>query len=112
MTKPRSTRIQKDLDKILAALDAGGKVYRSRSRENVCVKKKRGGDLVTDAELQVNQVLFEILVKDGDGWLSEEDVDSGGRLQCSRIWLVDPLDGTKEYVCRKPESCISIALME
>jgi myo-inositol-1(or 4)-monophosphatase len=112
MNNPKSTRIQKDLDRIVAALDAGGNIYRSSSTENVCVHKKKGGDVVTEAELQVNQVLFEMLVEDGDGWLSEEDVDNEDRLRCSRIWLVDPLDGTKEYVSRIPEWCISIALME
>ena len=112
MNKPTNTRIQKDLDRILAALDAGGKIYRSRSIENVRVHEKIAGDAVTDAELHVNQLLFEILVQDGDGWLSEETVDNEDRLRCSRIWLVDPLDGTKEYVERKPEWCISIALME
>ncbi len=96
----------------MAALDAGGEIYRSRSTENVRVHKKKGGDPVTDAELEVNQLLLEMLVQDGDGWLSEESVDDEERLRCSRIWLVDPLDGTKEYVAGIPEWCISIALME
>jgi myo-inositol-1(or 4)-monophosphatase len=112
MTKTKDTRIQIDLDRIVSALDAGGKIYRSKSMENVRVHTKSGGDAVTDAELEVNQQLFEMLVQDGDGWLSEEAVDNEDRLRCSRIWLVDPLDGTKEYVARIPEWCISIALME
>ena len=112
MNKQKNTRIEKDLDRIVAALEAGGKTYRSRSLENVRVHKKRGGDAVTDAELEVNQLLFEMLVQDGDGWLSEEAVDNEDRLRCSRIWLVDPLDGTNEYVEGIPEWYISIALME
>jgi myo-inositol-1(or 4)-monophosphatase len=112
MNKSRNTSIQKDLDRIVAALVAGGKIYRSKSIENLHIHKKRGGDSVTDAELQVNQLLFEMLVKDGDGWLSEETVDNKDRLQRSRIWLVDPLDGTKEYIKGIPEWCISIGLME
>ena len=112
MNRPRNTGIQKDLDRIVAALDAGGEIYRSRSMENVRVYKKSGGDPVTEAEIAVNQRLFEMLVQDGDGWLSEESVDNEDRLRCSRIWLVDPLDGTKEYLAGIPEWCISIALME
>jgi len=112
MNKPKSTRIQKDLDRIVAALDAGGNIYRSRVMESVRVHEKAGGDAVTDAELQVNRLLSDMLVQDGDGWLSEEDVDSEDRLRRSRIWLVDPLDGTKEYVARIPEWCISVALLE
>jgi myo-inositol-1(or 4)-monophosphatase len=112
MNKPTNTRIDEDLNRILAALDAGGKIYRSRAIENVRIYEKRNGDAVTDAELEVNRRLFEMLVQDGDGWLSEEDVDNEDRLRCSRIWLVDPLDGTREYVAQIPEWCISIALME
>jgi myo-inositol-1(or 4)-monophosphatase len=106
------TKHRRDLDRIVSALEAGGKIYRSRSWETVRVDKKNGGDPVTDAEREVNQLLFEILVQDGEGWLSEESVDNEERLNRSRVWLVDPLDGTKEYVRRIPEWCISIALME
>ena len=106
------TKRPKDLDRIVKALESGGKIYRSRSMGSVRVDSKRGGDPVTDVEREVNQLLFEILVQDGEGWLSEESADNEERLKCSRVWLVDPLDGTKEYVRRIPEWCISIALME
>src|SRR5215470_14051565 len=98
---------QKDLDRILEALRAGEKVYRSRSMDSICVERKSGGDPVTDAEREVNQLLFGILVRDAEGWLSEESEDSGDRLKRSRTWIVDPLDGTKEYVSQIPEWCIS-----
>jgi len=103
---------QKDLDKIVSSLEASGKIYLSRSMETVRVDKKKGGEPVTDAEREVNDLLFEMLVQDGEGWLSEESSDGEERLRCSRIWLVDPLDGTKEYVTQIPEWCISIALLE
>lgn len=103
---------QKDLARILEALEAAKKVYRSRSADCVQVEWKSGGDPVTDAERTVNQLLFEMLVRDGEGWLSEESADSDDRLHRSRIWLVDPLDGTKEYISGIPEWCISIALLE
>jgi myo-inositol-1(or 4)-monophosphatase len=106
------TNHRRDLDRIVRALEAGGKIYRSRSWETIRVDKKSGGDPVTDAEREVNELLFEILVQDGEGWLSEESADNEERLKRSRVWLVDPLDGTKEYVTRIPEWCISIALME
>ena len=106
------TKHQKDLDRIVSSLEAGGKIYRSRPMGTVRVDKKTGGDLVTDAEREVNQLLFGMLVQEGEGWLSEESADSEERLRCSRIWLVDPLDGTKEYLAQIPEWCISIALIE
>jgi myo-inositol-1(or 4)-monophosphatase len=107
-----TTKYKEDLDRIIGALQAGGKLYRSRSMDTVRVERKSGGDPVTDAEREVNELLFEMLVQPGEGWLSEESADSADRLACSRLWLVDPLDGTKEYVSGIPEWCISIALME
>lgn len=106
------TKYQTDLDRIVSALEAGGEIYRSRSIGTVRVDKKTGGAPVTDVEREVNELLFRMLVQNGEGWLSEESTDSEERLRCSRIWLVDPLDGTAEYLTQIPEWCISIALME
>jgi myo-inositol-1(or 4)-monophosphatase len=108
----RMTRTHNDLDRIVAALGAAGEVYRSRSLDSIAARQKKNGDIVTDAELEANQKLFEMLVEKGDGWLSEETADDGSRFRCSRIWFVDPLDGTKEFVRQIPEWCVSIALME
>ena len=103
---------QEDIARIVGALEAGAKLYCSRSMESIRVDRKHGGDPVTDAEQEVNQLLLEMLVQPGEGWLSEESADNPERLQRSRIWLVDPLDGTKEYVSGIPEWCISVALVE
>ena len=103
---------QKDIAKIVEALEAGGKLYKSRSMDSVRVERKSGGDPVTDAERDVNQLLFKMLVSEGEGWFSEESADSSDRLQRSRVWIVDPLDGTKEYVTGIPEWCISVALLD
>ena len=100
------------LNRIVIALKAGGDVYLSRPRQTVGVRKKRCGDPVTDVECEVNQLLFETLVQDGEGWLSEESKDGEARLQRTRTWVVDPLDGTKEYLAGRAEWCISIALIE
>jgi myo-inositol-1(or 4)-monophosphatase len=72
---------------------------------------KEGGDPVTEADLAVNRVL-ESLPRDGEGWLSEETVDDASRLSRSRVWVVDPVDGTREFVAGIPEWCISIGLVE
>lgn len=67
---------------------------------------------MTAADLAANEVLFEILPSDGEGWLSEETADSPERLSKSRVWVVDPLDGTREFVDGIPEWCISVGLVE
>jgi myo-inositol-1(or 4)-monophosphatase len=67
---------------------------------------------VTEADRAVNRVLHETLLREGEGWLSEETIDDPERLKKRRVWIVDPLDGTKEFVAGIPEWCISIAMVE
>ena len=73
---------------------------------------KSGGDPLTEADTAINDVLFEALPVDGEGWLSEETADDPSRVERSRVWVVDPLDGTREFVAGVPEWCISIGLIE
>jgi myo-inositol-1(or 4)-monophosphatase len=47
-----------------------------------------------------------------DGMLSEESVSDPIRLQKRRVWIVDPMDGTKEFTKKIPEFAVSIALVE
>lgn len=53
-----------------------------------------------------------MLLREGEGWLSEETVDDLARLDKKRVWVVDPLDGTLEFVSGIPEWCVSVALIE
>jgi myo-inositol-1(or 4)-monophosphatase len=73
---------------------------------------KPGHDPVTEADHTANRVLREMLLRDGEGWLSEESADDLDRLNREQVWVVDPLDGTREFVEGIPEWCISIALVE
>ena len=79
---------------------------------NVKASYKPGQDPVTEADRVANDVLREALVQDGEGWLSEESVDDKQRLGKERVWVVDPLDGTREFVAGIPEWCVSVALVE
>jgi myo-inositol-1(or 4)-monophosphatase len=56
--------------------------------------------------------LRKTLLRDGEGWLSEESVDDASRLNKKYVWIVDPLDGTREFVTGIPEFCASIGLVE
>jgi myo-inositol-1(or 4)-monophosphatase len=69
---------------------------------------------VTSADLAVNDILHAHLLSvfPRDGWLSEESPDDASRLQKDRVWVVDPIDGTKAFINRVPEFCISVALIE
>ena len=78
------------------------------------VQMKGKGNPVTDADIEADDILKEILMSEtsGFGWLSEETRDSGERLNKSMVWVVDPLDGTKEFVEGIPNFVISIGLVK
>ncbi len=70
--------------------------------------------IVTEADIRVDGFLRERLTDlDRDiGWLSEETVDTPDRLDRDKIWIVDPIDGTRAFVEGVPVWVISIALVE
>jgi myo-inositol-1(or 4)-monophosphatase len=75
-------------------------------------RKEVTGDPVTAADHAANVVLREILPRTGEGWLSEESADDPSRLGKERVWVVDPIDGTREFIEGIPEWCVSIGLVE
>ena len=77
------------------------------------VHEKSKNNPVTTADLEANRIIREKIdsVFPGDGWLSEEDLDSSRRLKCSRVWVVDPIDGTREFIEGIPQFAISIAFV-
>jgi len=75
-------------------------------------QKSRGRGPVTEADHAADRILRESLLRDGEGWLSEETVDDLSRLSRRRVWVVDPLDGTREFVEGVPEWCLSVGYIE
>lgn len=67
---------------------------------------------VTEADRRSNVVIYNHIHQNfpQDGWLSEETVDDEIRLKKNRVWIVDPLDGTKEFISKVPEFAVSIGL--
>tara|TARA_B100000530_G_C15860093_1_gene448934 strand:+ start:81 stop:863 length:783 start_codon:yes stop_codon:yes gene_type:complete len=76
------------------------------------IKDKSFNNPVTTADHQANKVIKDILFQSNSsyGWLSEETVDSDDRLGNDYVWIVDPIDGTKEFIEGVPQFSISIAL--
>jgi myo-inositol-1(or 4)-monophosphatase len=101
------------LERIEGALDeAVGVLSQFVSGRVKADRKASDQSLVTEADRSVNRVLREFLQRDQEGWLSEEDADDLERLKRHRVWVVDPLDGTREFVAGIPEWSISVALVE
>ena len=66
---------------------------------------------VTQADLRASDIIKEILLPTGLPFVSEEDLPPD-RSTFGRYWLVDPLDGTAEFVKRNGEFTVNIALMD
>ncbi len=92
---------------------AGAAVMDVWQRPDFGTRMKEGdkGPL-TEADLASNAILCDAIAArfPGDGLLSEETVDEPSRLGRSRCWIVDPLDGTKEFTLRVPQFVVSIGL--
>lgn len=101
-----------DLRRIGAALDVARAVLEDYTPGDVDVTFKSGDDPLTQADIAVDAALRTSLPAAGEGWLSEETVDDPHRLGCHRVWAVDPIDGTREFVAGIPEWCVSIGLIE
>ena len=67
---------------------------------------------VTDADLKSNKKINEILSDTKYSILSEEDVDDQSRLSKDMIWIVDPLDGTSDFIDKTGEFTVMIALIQ
>jgi myo-inositol-1(or 4)-monophosphatase len=100
------------LRRIATALQAACAAVAEFAPDRVTAEYKSRRDPVTEADRRLDRLLREALQRDGEGWLSEESFDDGSRLQFERLWVVDPLDGTAEFVAGLPEWCISVGFVE
>ncbi|MDH4202008.1 MAG: 3'(2'),5'-bisphosphate nucleotidase CysQ [Phycisphaerae bacterium] len=97
------------LKRIETALAAATEALEEFTPGKIQSALKTGGDPVTEADVLLDKILKAELLRQGEGWLSEETKDDLSRLNKERVWIVDPLDGTREFIQGIPEWCISIA---
>jgi myo-inositol-1(or 4)-monophosphatase len=102
-----------------AAKEAGAivKHYYEKPIEQVAKSDKGAGrdeNWLTQADSESDEILKRRLLEafPDDGWLSEETADTKERLGKKRVWIVDPLDGTREFTLKVPEFCVCVALVE
>ena len=100
------------LARIEAAIEAARTVFARFTPGAIETEYKIGHDPVTEADRALDAVLRQNLLREGEGWLSEETADNPSRLAKERVWIVDPLDGTREFVKGIPEFCVSIGFVE
>ncbi|MGE5216771.1 MAG: 3'(2'),5'-bisphosphate nucleotidase CysQ [Chloroflexota bacterium] len=95
-----------------AARDAGETIMRL-FKGKFDVHEKSKNNPVTTADLEANRIIREKIGQcfPGDGWLSEEDQDNSRRLALARVWVVDPIDGTREFIEGVPQFAVSIGFV-
>jgi myo-inositol-1(or 4)-monophosphatase len=98
---------------LAAIADAAAGVARKEAEAPLSVVRKDDGSPVTSVDAAVNAFLHRELTAllPGSAWLSEETADDRLRLGRDFVWIVDPIDGTKQLVSRIPEIAISIGLV-
>lgn len=103
------------LDEVKLAIDAATKASRAVMdvyNTGFTSELKDDDSPITKADLQSNEIIKEVLSGSGLPILSEEDEDNKERLKHKKIWIVDPLDGTSDFVNRTGEFTIMIGLVE
>lgn len=99
---------------LAAALRDAGALALKTFRGQVRSWTKWGKSPVSEADMAVDAFLRERLaaIAPGPGWLSEESEDDPARLAARRLWIVDPIDGTRAYLAGREDWSISAALVE
>jgi myo-inositol-1(or 4)-monophosphatase len=106
------------LPAVLAAARRAGEIamaaYRPGARTSAGVKSKEGGSPVTEADHAVDRLLRAELgaLDPAAGWLSEESIDTPDRLERVRVFIVDPIDGTRAFMVGDPRWAVSIAVVD
>lgn len=106
----------KELEVAIRAVREAGAAVRALYGTDVTVVQKgdRAESPLTEADTRANQILHAAVSTafPQDGWLSEETEDSIERLSKRRVWITDPLDGTREFILKIPELAVCLALVE
>ncbi len=103
---------ERDLDRLAAAVKEAGAIALKFFGGPLKQWTKGAGDSpVTEADIASNDLLQKRLVEPGDGWLSEESDNDPARLQARRVWVVDPIDGTRAFIAGREDWSVSAALV-
>ena len=115
MRAPEPTTLTPLKDGLATIVREAGALAASTFRgEHLKSWTKAGDSPVTEADIAVDRFLRERLTRLAPdcGWLSEETEDNRARLGGPRLWIVDPIDGTRAYVAGRTDWAVSVALVE
>jgi len=103
-----------DLELLKTAGSAAALLALTYFRRDQKIWTKDGGSPVSEADIAVDKRLAEILrgARPHYGWLSEETTDNPERLDRTRVFVVDPIDGTRGFIAGRSEWTVSLAVVE
>lgn len=102
-------------DALLAAtVREAGALALSKFQTDLRSWTKGASSPVSEADIAVNNLIEQRLrqATPDYGWLSEESADDRSRLSQKKVWIVDPIDGTRSYLAGREDWCVSVALVE
>lgn len=102
------------LNVINAAIDAGLEILEIYNSDDFDISYKEGDMPLTRADLAANAIIQKVLEPTKIPIISEENkaIDFSVRKDWDKCWIVDPLDGTKEFIKRNGDFTVNIALIE
>jgi myo-inositol-1(or 4)-monophosphatase len=108
------TEFAADLELIRSAAIDAGRLALAIRRSGLEAVAKMDGSPVSNGDLAVDGLLTGMLraARPDYGWLSEETADNPDRLAATRVFIVDPIDGTTAYVGGQPWWAVSVAVVE
>ena len=108
---PISSKIP-DLETIIDAVTNAGEKILEIYKDDFQVGKKDDNSPITQADLESNKIIKESLLRTKIPILSEEDTDDKSRMGSDKVWIVDPLDGTQDFVNKTDEFTVMVGLVE
>jgi 3'(2'), 5'-bisphosphate nucleotidase len=105
--------MQDELKAVRQIARKAGAILLKYFAETTSVEWKAPGDPVTIADREASELIVTELRKlfPSDGILSEEMPDDPGRLNRTRVWMIDPMDGTREFIARRQDFSVMIGLI-
>ena len=102
------------LDEVSRIAREAGRIAASRCGTAFDRWEKAPGNPVCAVDLEVDEFLREQLsaLDPEAGWLSEETLDASDRIERPRLWVVDPIDGTRDFLRGRSGWAVSVALVE
>ena len=112
LASDRATDRHEQAQRLVAAVREAGAIAHNMCGGTIKSWTKGKDSPVCEADIAVNDLLHARLTDPAIAWLSEESIDDPQRLTARRVWVIDPIDGTRAYLAGLPDWTVAAALVE